>query len=105
ITFKSSSSTGPQYIELQRAGVANIAATSLPLPITSDSESVCSGHCGWRLQIGSTRSGLTVVGEAARGAAAPITGATARSETWTANGTFLPLMSATAVHTPDCGNV
>ena len=77
MTFSSSSSTGPQYIDWQSAGVANIAATSLPLPMTSESETVCSGHCGLRVQIGFTPSVFAVVGDAARGAAAPTTGATA----------------------------
>ena len=40
------SSTGPQYCDWHRAGVANITATGLPLPITVSSDMVCSGHIG-----------------------------------------------------------
>src|SRR5262245_60510247 len=85
----SSSSTGPQYCDWQSCGVANIATTGLPVPITSDSETSCSGHAGTRVQIGLTPNVFEAVGDCARGACAPTVGASAASFTWIANGTFL----------------
>src|SRR5215468_6103089 len=67
IALSNSSSTGPQYIELHRAGVAKSAATRWPDPTTSDNDTVCKGHCAWRVQIGLTPSVFVVVGDTARG--------------------------------------
>ena len=81
-----SSSVGPQYRDWHRAGVANIAATGFPAPMTSDSDTSCSGHGGLRVQIGSTPSGFATVGDAARGAGVPATGACGWACTWKASG-------------------
>src|SRR5262245_42499359 len=94
---RSSSSTGPQYCDWQSAGVANIATTGLPVPITSERETSWSGHAGTRVQIGFTPIGLAVVGDAARGACAPTIGASAAFFTVIANGTFLPPTIAAAL--------
>src|SRR5688572_17499517 len=93
----SSSRTGPQYCDWQSAGVANIATTGLPVPITSDSDTSWSAQAGRRVQIGSTPIAFASVGDAARGAAAPTTGASAAFFTCTANGTFLPSTMAAAL--------
>jgi hypothetical protein len=47
------------------------------VPITSASDTSCSGHWGTRVQIGFTPSVSPGVGDAARGAASPGTGAVA----------------------------
>ena len=105
MTFSSSSSTGPQYCDWQQRRRREHRGDGLAAADDVRQRHVCSGHCGLRVQIGSTPSVFAVVGDAARGAAAPTTGASARSLTWTANGTFLPLTSATAFQTPATGNV
>src|SRR5436190_15092593 len=87
---RNSSSTGPQYCDWQRAGVANSAATGLPAPITLESEAVCSGHIGSRVQIGFTPNVSLTVGDGARGAGWPGTTTAGWSFTWTANGTRRP---------------
>src|SRR5262249_37749437 len=103
IRCSSSSSTGPQYCDWHSAGVANIATTGFPVPITSDSDTSCSGHAGERVQIGLTPIALALVGDASRGACAPMTGAAAVGFTCTANGTFLPCTMAAALYTPATG--
>src|SRR5262249_18161074 len=91
------SSTGPQYCDWHSASVANITARGLPLPTTSLNETAWSGHAGTRVQIGFTPRGFAAVGEAARGAAVPTSGASGFAFTCTANGTFLPGRIATAL--------
>ena len=88
MSVRRSSSTGPQYRDWQSAGVASITATGFPAPITVSSETSCSGHGGLRVQIGSTPSGFAAVGEAARGAGVPGTGAFGWSCTWNASDAF-----------------
>jgi hypothetical protein len=56
---------------MHRAGVANMTATGRPFPMIVSSDVVCNGHTGTRVQIGSTPSGLRVVGDSARGAGDP----------------------------------
>src|SRR5215471_5633748 len=84
-TSRSSSSTGPQYIDVHKAGVANNTAVGRPVPITFASDTSCNGHCGTLVQIGFTPSVSLGVGEAARGAASPGTGAIAVAGTVRAN--------------------
>src|SRR4051794_19828022 len=85
-----SSSTGPQYCDWHRAGVANSAATGAPVPITDASDTVCRGQAGRRVQIGLTPSGSVTVGDAARGAGWPAIGAAGAAFTWIENGTASP---------------
>src|SRR4051794_20246027 len=99
-----SSSTGPQYCDWHNAGVANITAAGRPLAITWLRDTSCSGHLGFRVQMGSTPSVSDGVGDAAVGAAAPTTGASGASFTWTAKGTRWPCTFAAAFHTPAVGN-
>src|SRR3954447_15902697 len=87
---RNSSSTGAQYCDWQRAGVAKSAATGLPAPITVDSDCVCSGHAGSRVQIGSTPSVSVGVGDGSWGADSPGTTAVGLGFTAIVNGTFCP---------------
>src|SRR5262245_10147123 len=102
-----SSSTGPQYRDWHSAGVASITATGLPAPITVSSDTSCNGHGGLRVQIGSTPSGFAAVGDAARGAAVPGTGAFGWSCTWNASEAFCRFPSfftwTTPSQEPACG--
>src|SRR6516165_2502806 len=100
MTSRNSSRTGAQYIDWQRAGVANNAATGLPAPITVESDWVWSGHIGSRVQIGSTPSESVVVGDAARGAGIPGTTVTGASLTCRVKGTFCPWARASTRQTP-----
>ena len=100
MVLSSRSSTGPQYSDWQRAGVANSAATGFPAPMTDASDTVWSGHCGSRVQIGSTPSVLARVGDGARGAAMPGIGAVGCGYTCAAKRMRWPLARASTFHTP-----
>src|SRR3954471_11240737 len=97
---RNSSSTGAQYCDWQRAGVANSAATGLPAPITVASDWVCSGHIGARVHIGSTPSVSVAVGDGSRGADSPGTTAAGLGFTAIVNGTFCPCARASTCQVP-----
>src|ERR1051325_2721761 len=84
--FNTISSVGAQNLLWHRAGVAKMTATGLPAPITRSSDTVWSGHAGWRVQMGFTPSASAVVGDGARGAACPGAGMVGVAPTAKASG-------------------
>jgi hypothetical protein len=73
--------------------------------MTVDSDCVCSGHIGSRVQMGSTPRASVVVGVAARGAVSPGTTAVGDGFTSIVNGTFCPCARASTCQTPAVSNV
>src|SRR5436190_9016286 len=102
---RNSSSTGAQYCDWHRAGVANSAATGFPAPMTVESDCVWSGHIGSRVQMGFTPSVSVVVGDAALGAVAPTIRVVGCAFTWRVKGIFWPWVRASAFHTPGLSKV
>src|SRR5258705_6666006 len=106
VSVSRSSSTGPQYRDWHSAGVASSTATGLPAPIVVSSDTSCNGHGGLRVQIGSTPIGSASVGDAARGAGWPGTGALDVGCTWNASDASpLPPTWTTPRYAPACGSV
>src|SRR6266700_7427109 len=83
-TGSSSSTLGPQLREEQNSGVATTKAVGLPEAIACRSVILCMSQAGFRVQMGLTPRGLSIVGVSLGIAASPgsFVEAWARSFTW-----------------------